>query len=93
MTAADLDGLLRSEGNLEEAVRAIAVPHTLPPGDREAVRAELQAVGRALVRCRRLGRVLVEVVGVTLEARGEAPAYGRRAAAPASYGQRLNATG
>jgi hypothetical protein len=94
LTAADLDGLLRSEGDLELALKALAAPPALPPEDRQALRQELDAARTALLRCRRLGGALLDVVRLSLDAQGRTPAYGRPGAPAAMYSpRRVSATG
>jgi hypothetical protein len=79
LEAADLDGLLRAEGTLGDALRRLS---TLPPdvadADRALVRQEVRASRIMLRRCRRLGHVLLEVARVSLEAQGRVPGYGRQ---------------
>jgi hypothetical protein len=88
LTAADLAGLLRSEGDLELAIRRVPAPRSLPDEDRAALRAELEAIRRALRRCRRLGGALGDVVSVTLDVQGRTPGYGRPGTRPATYDRR-----
>jgi hypothetical protein len=94
MVSADLEGLLKSEAELELALKTVRVPRALPQEEREAITRELDGARRALVRCRSLGGVLLDTVRLTFEAQGRTTGYGRREAVPAVYGQaRVNATG
>ena len=85
LTAADLDALLRSEAQLELAVRMPVQPLQLAPDDRRRLRDELSAVRRALRRCRRLGAALGDVVNATLDAHGRTAGYRRPGMLPATY--------
>lgn len=94
LAAADLDGLLRSEERLELAVRRLSVPRALQPEDRAAVRDAFGDAARALVRCRRLGGALTEMVQLTLDAMGRSHGYRRPGAASPRYeGRSLDARG
>jgi hypothetical protein len=94
LTAADLDGLLRGEADLELALKTLTAPPSLPAEDRQALRQELDALRKALLRCRRLGGALLDVVRLSLDAQGRTAAYGRPGAPAAVYGpRRVNATG
>ena len=63
---AQVEGLLASEGALEFALAELPPMHGLDEGEREAVRRELEAAERALLRCRRLGSTLSDYVRLTL---------------------------
>jgi hypothetical protein len=89
---ADLDGLLRSEGELELALRPLGMPSGLSPADRRALRAQVGDARRALRRCRRLGEAYLDFARLSLEAQGRAPSYGRAGPAPAS-GRRVDTRG
>lgn len=94
LKSADLEGLLRSEGTLELALKSLEVPAALAREDRRAMREELQAVRRVLQRCRRLGAALGDVVLTTLDAQGRAPQYARPGTHSAARMRRtLDATG
>ena len=94
LTAADLEGLLRSEADLELALKTLTAPPSLPPEDRQALRQELDASRKALLRCRRLGGALLDVVRLSLDAQGRTAAYGRPGAPAATYSpRRVTATG
>ena len=77
LAAADLDALLRSEVDLALAITNVTPPRALTPDDRVAIRDEIEGLQQALVRCRRLGGALLDVVRVSQEAQGRTPAYGR----------------
>jgi hypothetical protein len=81
LAAADLEALLRSEVDLALAITNVTPSRALTPDDRVAIRAEVEGLQQALVRCRRLGGVLLDVVRVSQEAQGRMPAYGRGDAA------------
>jgi hypothetical protein len=72
---ADMDGLLAAEQALESALadcaRLAASGGTLPA----ALRSELDASRRALMRCRRLGASLGEFARASFDARGLAIGY------------------
>jgi hypothetical protein len=55
---AQVEGLLASEGALEFALAELPPMQNLGDDDRVAVRRELEAAERALLRCRRLGSTL-----------------------------------
>lgn len=75
---AQVEGLLASEGALEFALAELPPLQDLANSDREAVRRELEAAERALLRCRRLGSTLSDYVRFTLASHGTA-------ATPSSY--------
>ena len=63
---AQVEGLLASEGALEFALAELPPMNDLGADDRTAVRRELEAAERALLRCRRLGSTLTDYVRLTL---------------------------
>jgi hypothetical protein len=65
-----LDALLESEVELASAVAALPPASAVAPEERAAVRDELLRARQALVRCRRLGAALADVVRIGVEARG-----------------------
>ena len=67
---AQVEGLLASEGALEFALAELPPMEGLPSHERDAVRRELQAAERALLRCRRLGSTLTDYVRLTLASHG-----------------------
>lgn len=67
---AQVEGLLASEGALEFALAELPPMEGLAADDREAVRRELEAAERALLRCRRLGSTLTDYVRLTLASHG-----------------------
>ena len=69
---AQVEGLLASEGALEFALAELPPMQGLDAGDRDAVRRELEAAERALLRCRRLGSTLSDYVRLTLASHGAA---------------------
>lgn len=71
---AQVEGLLASEGALEFALAELPPMQNLGDGDRVAVRRELEAAERALLRCRRLGSTLSDYVRLTLASHGAAGA-------------------
>ena len=85
MAHAQVEGLLASEGALEFALAELPPMQGLPLEERDAVRRELEAAARALLRCRRLGSTLTDYVRLTLASHGTATQ-------PADYaGRGLNA--
>lgn len=77
LATADLDALLRSEVDLALAITSVTPPRALTPDDRVAIRDEVEGLQQALVRCRRLGGALLDVVRVSQQAQGRTPSYGR----------------
>ena len=69
---AQVEGLLASEGALDFALAELPPMDALDTREREAVRRELEAAERALLRCRRLGSTLTDYVRLTLAASGRA---------------------
>ena len=67
---AQVEGLLASEGALEFALAELPPMQDLDAADRDAVRRELEAAERALLRCRRLGSTLSDYVRLTLASHG-----------------------
>jgi hypothetical protein len=92
---AQVEGLLASEGALEFALAELPPMQELPDGERAAVRRELEAAERALLRCRRLGSTLTDYVRLTLASHtaANAPAgYAPGASREADYaGRGVNA--
>jgi hypothetical protein len=71
---AQVEGLLASEGALEFALAELPPVQGLPAEERAAVRRELEAAERALLRCRRLGLTLTDYVRLTLASHAAAQA-------------------
>ena len=71
---AQVEGLLASEGALEFALAELPPMQGLPADERAAVRRELEAAERALLRCRRLGSTLTDYVRLTLASHAAAQA-------------------
>ena len=92
---AHVEGLLASEGALAFALAELPPMQSLGDDDRVAVRRELEAAERALLRCRRLGATLNDYVRLTLASHGTATApsgYTPDARNDADYaGRALNA--
>jgi hypothetical protein len=80
-----LDSLLTSESEIELALAGLPPINTLSADERQAVRVEVEAASRALLRCRRLGAALDDFVRITLEAQGRGTDYGPRRAAAGPY--------
>ena len=74
MAHAQVEGLLASEGTLEFALAELPRMDSIAAEDRDAVRRELEAAERALLRCRRLGSTLTDFVRLTLASHGAATA-------------------
>jgi hypothetical protein len=72
LAQAKVEGLLASEGGLEFALAELPPMVDLDAEARAAVRVELEAVERALLRCRRLGSTLSDCVRLTLAAQASA---------------------
>jgi hypothetical protein len=66
LAQANVEGLLASEGALEFALAELPSLAHLGEDERAAVRSELEAAERALLRCRRLGSTLSDYVRLTL---------------------------
>jgi hypothetical protein len=79
---AQVEGLLASEGSLEFALAELPPMDRLDATERDAVRRELEAAERALLRCRRLGSTLTDYVRLTLASHSTTTA-------PADYAPRL----
>lgn len=88
LRTADLDALLRSEGNLELALRRMPNPRTLTPEERLLARDEATRALLQLDRCRTFGNVLLDAVRITFEAQGRSVGYGPRDAAAVPYARR-----
>ena len=69
---AQVEGLLASEGALEFALAELPPLNSLDADERAAVRRELEAAERALLRCRRLGSTLADYVRFTLASHASA---------------------
>jgi hypothetical protein len=89
---AQVEGLLASEGALEFALAELPPLQGLDAGERDAVRRELEAAERALLRCRRLGSTLSDYVRLTLASHGPASTSGYAPARNDEYaGRGVNA--
>ncbi len=75
LTRADIDGLLIAEDALESAAADCARLAASGGAASAALRAELDASRRALMRCRRLGASLGEFARAGFDARGLAIGY------------------
>jgi hypothetical protein len=84
-----VETLLDCEVAIENALANLPPLEGLDATERAAVRAELDAARRALLRCRRLGAALAEFVRLGLEAQGRGTGYGRNE--PVYAGQALDA--
>jgi hypothetical protein len=78
LAAANLEGLLRSEGELELSLRNLPPFDALDDDERTVVLDEAQRARLALQRCHRFGDVLLHVVRATFEAQGRTSEYGPR---------------
>lgn len=72
-----LDALLAGDGELEGALASLPSMLVVEPASKMSAIEELQAARAALVRCRRLGTTLSDVVRITLSAQGVTGGYGR----------------
>jgi len=92
---AQVEGLLASEGALEFALAELPPFDSLDADERDAVRRELEAAERALLRCRRLGSTLSDYVRLTLASHASAngaPDYAAGIRADGDYaGRGVNA--
>ena len=95
MAYAQVEGLLASEGALEFALAELPPMQGLPVDERDAVRRELEAAERALLRCRRLGSTLSDYVRLTLASHTAAvpSGYSSDNRGPQYAGRALNARG
>lgn len=84
LAAADLDRLLRGELALQLALEGLTARQAPGGEHRDELRLEVERARRALLRCRHLGHMLLDVVRLGLEAQGRSPAYGPRNARVAS---------
>jgi hypothetical protein len=71
----NLDALLAAEAGLTDAFAELSYLRTLDDFRRRAVRDELLAAQSALLRARRLGGSLGDVVRISLQAHGQAAGY------------------
>jgi hypothetical protein len=78
----DVERLLAGESEIEVALAELPAVYSLSDEDRNAVRVEVEAARRALLRCRRLGSALDSFVRVSLEAQGRSEYGPRRSATP-----------
>ena len=88
LRTANLEALLRSEGNLELALRRMPNPRTLTPEERSFARDEATRALLQLQRCRRFGNVLLDTVRITFEAQGRSMGYGPREVPAMPYARR-----
>jgi hypothetical protein len=95
LARAQVEGLLASEGALEFALAELPPMNSLGADERDAVRRELEAAERALLRCRRLGSTLSDYVRFTLASHANAsgaPNYAADARTDTEYaGRGVNA--
>ena len=78
LAGVQLDALLTSETGLADTLSEVMRPAPGGPWDRAATARELAVARATLMRCRRLGSTLSEVVRVSLAAQGRGTGYGRR---------------
>lgn len=71
----NLDGLLAAEAALTDAFAELSFLRTLDEEQRRGLRDELLAAQAALLRARRLGGSLGDVVRISLQAHGHAAGY------------------
>jgi hypothetical protein len=91
---ADQERLLRGELALQLALDRLSAPAGLhDPASRAALRIEVERMREALLRCRQLGEMLLDVVRMSLEAQGRTLEYGRRELAPPPQPPRVHARG
>lgn len=88
-----LDALLESEAALASAVAALPPGATIAAGERARVRDELLGARQALLRCRRLGAALSEVVRIGIEVRGAMVDYRARAGGVSPVGPSIETRG
>ena len=94
LATADQERLLRGELALQLALDRLSGRIRPPdPADRLALRLEVERTRNALLRCRQLGELLLDVVRLSLEAQGRTLEYGRRDLAPALQPPRERARG
>ena len=75
LASPNLDALLAAEAALTDAFAELSYLRTLDADQRRAVRDELLAAQAALLRARRLGGSLGDVVRISLQAHGHAAGY------------------
>jgi hypothetical protein len=85
-----VDALLESEGAIERAIAEMPSIAIVPPDERKQLARELEDARRALMRCRRLGIALTDVVRISFDAQGRGQAYGRRGASPIYDGRSVS---
>jgi hypothetical protein len=91
-----LDGILEQETAIEAAVHAVPYEqHGAPrsPDEPHDLSDEIARTRAALLRCRRLGASLADVVRIGIQAQGHQPGYGPRPIEPTFAGATLNAKG
>jgi hypothetical protein len=76
LVSADLEALLVSESEIEQALAQLPALTSSTVEDRADVRMELERARRALIRCRRLGTALTAFVRVSCDAQGRHAGYG-----------------
>ena len=91
---ADQEGLLRGELALQLALERLSARIQAADGvSREALRLEAHRMRDALLRCRQVGDILLDVVRMSLQAQGRTPEYSRRDMAPPPQPPRVHARG
>jgi hypothetical protein len=88
LASPSLDRLLASELAIEEALAELPPLEHVDPAERALVRAELERVRVALLRCRRLGSGLGDFIRLSFEAHGRSSGYGHPE--PVFAGRALN---
>jgi hypothetical protein len=76
LVSADLEALLASEAEIEDALANMPVLTTMTADERAEIRGELERARGALLRCRRLGTTLTAFVRVSFDAQGRHGGYG-----------------
>jgi hypothetical protein len=89
LAAARLEDLLQTEQELARSLAALPNSTSLQPGGRRELAQELAGLRRAVVRCRRLGQTLSDLLRVSVSSRALGAGYDQAGLVPAHAGMRV----
>jgi hypothetical protein len=89
LAAARLDDLLETEHELARALAVLPNATGLRAADQNGLAQELAGLRRALVRCRRLGQTLSDLLRVSVSSRALGAGYDQAGAVPVQTGMRV----
>ena len=89
LAAARLDDLLEAEQEIARSLAALPNSTSLRAADQNGLAQELAGLRRALVRCRRLGQTLSDLLRVSVSSRVLGAGYDHAGVVPVQTGMRV----